>query len=64
MEGLFYNTGNYHRTRMSDVFSFSRQYTDTINQGMLDDERIDNLHKKEEQEKEDQNKTQNPERPF
>ncbi len=58
MEGLFYNTGNYHESRMGDAFGFTRQYADTVSQQLLDDERINNLHKKEEQDKIDEKEAQ------
>jgi hypothetical protein len=58
MEGLFYTTGNYHQRTLGDIFGFSRQYTDTISQEMLDDERINNLHRKEEQDSIDKQKNE------
>lgn len=40
LSGLFYNTGNYDVRTVGEGFGFSRQFTDTINQELMDDERI------------------------
>ncbi|SIQ58862.1 hypothetical protein [Pontibacter lucknowensis] len=64
LSGLFFNTGNYDVPTVDTSFGFSRQFTDTVSQGLMDDERVEREHQKEDAEKElDQRKTdqENPE---
>ncbi|MBC5774171.1 hypothetical protein H8S95_08865 [Pontibacter sp. KCTC 32443] len=45
LSGLFFNTGERREVTVDDSFGFSRQFADTINEGMMEDERLE--HKRE-----------------
>ena len=61
LSGLFFNTGDRHEATIDESFGFSRQYADTVSEGLMEDERI--AHKKEEmhrQEEEQKRQMHNP----
>lgn len=49
MDGIFYNTGDMYEKSVSDSINVSRSYTDSLQEPMLEEERI--KHKKEEEER-------------
>ena len=61
LSGLFFNTGDRQEKTVDESFTHSRHYADTINEGMMEGERME--HKKEEEQNTQmQNKMhQNPE---
>lgn len=46
LSGLFFNTGNYDVRSEENNFGFTRQFSEKINQEMMDDERIELERKK------------------
>ena len=61
LSGLFFNTGDWQEKTVDESFTHSRHYADTVNEGLMEDER---LEQKKEVEKNElaQNKIQdNPE---
>lgn len=52
--GLISDTWNYSQRTVDDSFGFTRSFTDTVKQEMLDEERIEMKHKKEEEQREEQ----------
>ena len=40
LSGLFFNTGDRHEATIDESFGFSRQYADTVSEGLMEDERI------------------------
>lgn len=61
LSGLFFNTGDRREKTVDESFTHTRHYADTINEGMMESDRLE--HKKqEEQKKQVQNQaSQNPE---
>ncbi|PRY10668.1 hypothetical protein CLV24_11387 [Pontibacter ummariensis] len=51
LSDLFYNTGDLNERTVDDSFGFSRQFADTVTEGMLEDERIKRARLKREQER-------------
>lgn len=49
--GWISDTWNYSQRSVEDSFGFTRGFTDAINQGMLDEERLEKKHQKEEEQK-------------
>ena len=54
LSGLFFNTGNYNERTVDQSFAYTRQFADVTNERLLDDERIENKRKQEEQLKKDE----------
>lgn len=52
--GLISDTWNYSQRTVDDSLGFARGFTDTINQEMLDEERIEMKRKKEQEQREEQ----------
>lgn len=63
LSGLFFNTGNYDVRSEESNLEFTRQFSDAINQEMMDDERIELERRKAEQLKKDQYQDQSPDLP-
>lgn len=42
LTGLFFNTGDRHEPTIDESFGFSRQYRDTVSEGLMEDERLEN----------------------
>lgn len=51
---LFYNTGDLNERTVDESFTFSREFTNTINQEMLEEERIMRKHEQEQQQQQGQ----------
>lgn len=51
LSDLFYNTGDMYERTVDESFGFSRQFADTVTEGMLEEERIKNKRLKRDQEK-------------
>jgi hypothetical protein len=47
LSGLFFNTGNYDVRSEENNLGFTRQFSEAINQEMMDDERLEQKHKQE-----------------
>jgi hypothetical protein len=47
LSGLFFNTGNYDVRSEENNLEFTRQFSDAINQEMMDDERLERKHRQE-----------------
>ncbi|MBD1398006.1 hypothetical protein H9Q13_12585 [Pontibacter sp. JH31] len=63
LSGLFFNTGNYDVRSEENNFGFTRQFSEAINQEMMDDERMELEHKKKaelNQEKQGDQVNENP----
>ncbi|MEJ8757892.1 hypothetical protein WG947_12835 [Pontibacter sp. H259] len=59
LSGLFFNTGDRHEQTIDESFGFSRQYRDTVSEGLMEGERLENkkeaLHRQEEEQKRQMN---------
>lgn len=63
LSGLFFNTGNYDVRSEENNFGFTRQFSEAINQEMMDDERIELEHKKAAELKQEEKGEQETEKP-
>jgi hypothetical protein len=51
--GLISDTWNYNLRTTDDSFDFTRKFTDTVSQEMLDEERIEKKHKTQEEQRQE-----------
>jgi len=52
--GLVSNTWNYNLRTVGDSLGFTKDFTNAVNQEMLDEERIQMKHEKEEEQRQEQ----------
>ena len=56
LSGLFFNTGDRQEKTVDESLTYSRHYTDSINESMMEGDRLEHKHA-EEQKKQMQNLT-------
>jgi hypothetical protein len=64
LTGLFFNTGNYNLPSVNDSLGVSRSFSDSINDEMLREERIEREHRRASEHKPDEPTDQPAEDPH